>query len=124
MQTHAKPDDAPGASAASPAVPKFEATCVFADEIVHWQKSHGRNNLPWQNTQDPYRVWLSEIMLQQTQVAAVLAYYARFVQRFVERAQALTRPPQSRPFRPVRAALPSSSPTCEIARTGARRSRC
>ena len=82
MQTHAKPDDAPGASAASPAVPKFEATCVFADEIVHWQKSHGRNNLPWQNTQDPYKVWLSEIMLQQTQVAAVLAYYARFVQRF------------------------------------------
>ena len=57
-------------------------TSLFADEIVHWQKSHGRNSLPWQNTQDPYRVWLSEIMLQQTQVVTVLAYYARFVQRF------------------------------------------
>ena len=42
-----------------------------ADKVVHWQKSHGRNSLPWQNTQDPYRVWLSEIMLQQTQVATV-----------------------------------------------------
>ena len=54
----------------------------FANEIVHWQQSHGRNSLPWQNTRDPYRVWLSEIMLQQTQVATVLAYYGRFVQRF------------------------------------------
>ena len=58
------------------------ATPVFANEIVHWQQSHGRNSLPWQNTHDPYRVWLSEIMLQQTQVATVLAYYGRFVQRF------------------------------------------
>ena len=54
----------------------------FANEIVHWQQSHGRNSLPWQNTRDPYRVWLSEIMLQQTQVATVLAYYERFLQRF------------------------------------------
>ena len=82
MQSHVNPLDTPGAGTASHAVPKCEATCVFADEIVRWQESHGRNNLPWQNTRDPYRVWLSEIMLQQTQVAAVLAYYARFVQRF------------------------------------------
>ncbi|NDP62557.1 MAG: A/G-specific adenine glycosylase [Polaromonas sp.] len=54
----------------------------FANEIVHWQQRHGRNSLPWQNTSDPYRVWLSEIMLQQTQVATVLAYYDRFLQRF------------------------------------------
>jgi A/G-specific adenine glycosylase len=54
----------------------------FAGEIVRWQQTHGRNSLPWQNTRDPYRVWLSEIMLQQTQVATVLAYYARFLQRF------------------------------------------
>jgi A/G-specific adenine glycosylase len=54
----------------------------FSSEIVHWQQTHGRNSLPWQNTRDPYRVWLSEIMLQQTQVATVLAYYARFLQRF------------------------------------------
>ena len=55
---------------------------LFANEIVHWQQRHGRNSLPWQNTRDPYRVWLSEIMLQQTQVATVLAYYDRFLQRF------------------------------------------
>ncbi|WP_332777449.1 A/G-specific adenine glycosylase [Polaromonas sp.] len=54
----------------------------FPDAIVRWQKKHGRNSLPWQNTRDPYRVWLSEIMLQQTQVVTVLDYYARFLQRF------------------------------------------
>ena len=54
----------------------------FAQEVVCWQKEHGRHSLPWQNTRDPYRVWLSEIMLQQTQVATVLDYYARFLQRF------------------------------------------
>ena len=54
----------------------------FAGRIVRWQRSHGRNALPWQNTRDPYRVWLSEIMLQQTQVAAVLGYYERFLARF------------------------------------------
>jgi len=54
----------------------------FSAEIVRWQSAHGRNSLPWQNTRDPYRVWLSEIMLQQTQVATVLDYYARFLERF------------------------------------------
>lgn len=54
----------------------------FAGRVVRWQASHGRNALPWQNTRDPYRVWLSEIMLQQTQVAAVLGYYQRFLDRF------------------------------------------
>lgn len=54
----------------------------FSAEVIGWQKEHGRNTLPWQNTRDPYRVWLSEIMLQQTQVATVLDYYARFLQRF------------------------------------------
>jgi A/G-specific adenine glycosylase len=54
----------------------------FAQDIVAWQKRHGRNSLPWQNTRDPYRVWLSEIMLQQTQVVTVLDYYARFLDRF------------------------------------------
>ncbi len=56
----------------------------FAQDVVEWQKKHGRNTLPWQNTRDPYRVWLSEIMLQQTQVTTVLDYYARFLQRFPE----------------------------------------
>ena len=54
----------------------------FAQTVVAWQKKHGRHDLPWQNTQDPYAVWLSEIMLQQTQVATVREYYARFMQRF------------------------------------------
>jgi A/G-specific adenine glycosylase len=55
---------------------------AFAGRVVRWQQSHGRNSLPWQATRDPYRVWLSEIMLQQTQVATVLDYYARFLARF------------------------------------------
>ena len=50
--------------------------------MVRWQRQYGRHHLPWQNTQDPYRVWLSEIMLQQTQVATVRDYFARFVTRF------------------------------------------
>lgn len=54
----------------------------FATGVVQWQKQHGRNDLPWQNTRDPYKVWLSEIMLQQTQVATVKGYFARFLQRF------------------------------------------
>ncbi len=54
----------------------------FAADLVAWQKQHGRHDLPWQNTRDAYLVWLSEIMLQQTQVSAVLGYYARFLQRF------------------------------------------
>ena len=54
----------------------------FSTRIIAWQQRHGRHDLPWQGTRDPYRVWLSEIMLQQTQVATVLAYYARFLNRF------------------------------------------
>ena len=49
--------------------------------MVEWQSHSGRNDLPWQNTRDPYRVWLSEVMLQQTQVATALAYFARFLAR-------------------------------------------
>lgn len=54
----------------------------LAAQVVRWQEAHGRNHLPWQNTRDAYRVWLSEIMLQQTLVATVLEYYARFLARF------------------------------------------
>ncbi|AVS71516.1 A/G-specific adenine glycosylase [Paracidovorax avenae] len=54
----------------------------IATEVVRWQAVHGRNHLPWQQTRDPYRVWLSEIMLQQTQVSTVLDYYVRFLERF------------------------------------------
>ena len=54
----------------------------FSECVVTWQALHGRNHLPWQKTRDPYRVWLSEIMLQQTQVVTVLDYYDRFLKRF------------------------------------------
>ena len=54
----------------------------FATRVVQWQAAQGRNDLPWQNTRDPYRVWLSEIMLQQTQVVTVKAYFARFLESF------------------------------------------
>ncbi len=54
----------------------------FAERLVDWQRCHGRHDLPWQDGTDPYRVWLSEIMLQQTQVSVVLRYYPRFLQRF------------------------------------------
>ncbi len=54
----------------------------MAGKVVRWQQTYGRNDLPWQNTRDPYRVWLSEIMLQQTQVVTVLDYFVRFLQRF------------------------------------------
>ena len=54
----------------------------LSDALVAWQRTHGRHALPWQSTRDPYRVWLSEIMLQQTQVSTVLRYYDRFLARF------------------------------------------
>ena len=54
----------------------------FSNCVIAWQKRHGRHDLPWQNTRDPYRIWLSEIMLQQTQVATVIPYYARFLEKF------------------------------------------
>jgi A/G-specific adenine glycosylase len=56
----------------------------FAARLVFWQKKHGRHDLPWQNTRDPYRIWLSEIMLQQTQVTTVIPYYRRFVAAFCD----------------------------------------
>jgi len=54
----------------------------FAERIVAWQRRHGRHDLPWQATRDPYRIWLSEIMLQQTQVGTVIPYYQRLLSRF------------------------------------------
>ena len=54
----------------------------FAARVLRWYDRHGRKDLPWQNTDDPYRVWVSEIMLQQTQVQTVIPYYQRFMHRF------------------------------------------
>ncbi|MGN1055967.1 MAG: A/G-specific adenine glycosylase [Comamonas sp.] len=65
---------------------------TIATEVVQWQATHGRNHLPWQQTRDPYRVWLSEIMLQQTQVTTVLGYYERFLAQFPDVASLAAAP--------------------------------
>lgn len=54
----------------------------FSASVVRWQRKFGRHDLPWQQVADPYQVWLSEIMLQQTQVSTVLRYYPLFLRRF------------------------------------------
>ena len=54
----------------------------ISDQLIKWHKVSGRHDLPWQNTNDPYLIWLSEIMLQQTQVNTVLAYFKKFIKRF------------------------------------------
>jgi adenine-specific DNA glycosylase len=56
----------------------------LSERLVAWQRSQGRHALPWSGSRDPYRVWLSEVMLQQTQVATVRAYYRRFLERFAD----------------------------------------
>jgi A/G-specific adenine glycosylase len=58
------------------------APLPIADALIRWQRAHGRHDLPWQRERTPYRVWVSEIMLQQTQVATVIGYYEKFMQRF------------------------------------------
>ncbi|OZB74861.1 MAG: A/G-specific adenine glycosylase [Halothiobacillus sp. 13-55-115] len=54
----------------------------FHSRLLDWFDRHGRHDLPWQHPRTPYRVWISEIMLQQTQVATVIGYFNRFMQRF------------------------------------------
>lgn len=54
----------------------------FSERLLAWWDRHGRKDLPWQHEPTPYRVWVSEIMLQQTQVGTVIPYYQRFMQRF------------------------------------------
>jgi A/G-specific adenine glycosylase len=55
---------------------------LFQEKLLHWFDQQGRKNLPWQHPISPYRVWVSEIMLQQTQVTTVIPYFQRFMQRF------------------------------------------
>ncbi len=57
-------------------------TSSIAPHLLEWHARHGRHDLPWQHDRTPYRVWVSEIMLQQTQVATVIPYYQRFMDRF------------------------------------------
>jgi A/G-specific adenine glycosylase len=54
----------------------------FPKRLLAWFDKHGRKNLPWQKDKTPYRVWVAEIMLQQTQVATAIPYYQRFMQRY------------------------------------------
>ena len=54
----------------------------FAEALLNWFDRHGRKHLPWQREPTPYRVWVSEIMLQQTQVTTVIPYYDAFMKRF------------------------------------------
>ena len=57
---------------------------MFAKRVLKWFDQHGRKQLPWQQSITPYRVWLSEVMLQQTQVTTVIPYFERFIERFPE----------------------------------------
>lgn len=54
----------------------------FSQSVLTWYHRYGRKNLPWQQEKTPYHVWLSEVMLQQTQVATVIPYFNRFIERF------------------------------------------
>ena len=73
------------AADARPAQPAASNGSVSpAARLIAWQRAHGRHGLPWQHTRDPYRIWLSEVMLQQTQAATVVPYYERFVARFAD----------------------------------------
>ena len=54
----------------------------FAQKLLAWYDENGRHDLPWHHDRNPYRVWVSEIMLQQTQVTTVIPYFEAFMQRF------------------------------------------
>ncbi len=65
-------------------IPEIMTTIPFAHALLHWFDQHGRHDLPWQHPRTPYRVWVSEIMLQQTQVATVIPYFTRFMSSFAD----------------------------------------
>src|SRR5882757_9019272 len=64
----------------------MDNTAFVAPALLQWHAHHGRHDLPWQRNPTPYRVWVSEIMLQQTQVVTVTGYFDRFMQRFPDPA--------------------------------------
>lgn len=66
----------------------------FSKQVLDWHQHHGRHDLPWQSTGDPYHVWLSECMLQQTQVQTVIPYFIRFIQQ-LPTVRALADAPQT-----------------------------
>ena len=65
----------------------------FAQHVLRWFQQHGRQDLPWQHNTTPYRVWVSEVMLQQTQVSTVIPYYAKFMAQLPD-INALANAPQ------------------------------
>src|SRR5690554_1644564 len=71
-------EGAPMTETPAPVLP----AATFQRRLLEWFDVHGRHDLPWQQERTPYRVWVSEIMLQQTQVATVIPYFARFMARF------------------------------------------
>ena len=73
----------------------MSAVPAFAERLIAWQKTAGRHDLPWQKTRDPYLIWLSEIMLQQTQVATVIPYFERFLARFPTLRALAEAPPEA-----------------------------
>ncbi|MBY5926301.1 A/G-specific adenine glycosylase [Halomonas sp. DP4Y7-1] len=76
-----RPDDRQQHQEAAVAQPVLTGT-AFAERLLAWFDRHGRHDLPWQKNRTAYSVWVSEIMLQQTQVATVIPYFERFMQRF------------------------------------------
>ena len=106
--------------------PRFRSASAsdFAQRLIDWQRVHGRRDLPWQGTRDAYRIWLSEIMLQQTQVATVLPYYARFVAEFPDVAALARAPLVARAGAVERArVLPPRAPPARSGARGRRRPR-
>src|SRR5258706_1631851 len=65
---------------------------TFDEQVLHWFDEHGRKHLPWQQAITPYRVWISETMLQQTQVKTVIPYFERFIARFPDNAHLANAP--------------------------------
>jgi A/G-specific adenine glycosylase len=86
------PSVAPRAKAGLPSVARSAKEGEFARRLLSWHRIHGRRDLPWLGERDPYRVWISEIMLQQTQVATALPYFKRFIERFAD-VRSLARAP-------------------------------
>lgn len=70
----------------------MSAPAGFATRLLDWFAQHGRHDLPWQHPRHPYRVWISEVMLQQTQVGTVIPYFERFMARFPDVAQLAAAP--------------------------------
>lgn len=67
----------------------------FASQLITWHHKHGRHHLPWQHSKTPYRIWLAEVMLQQTGVQTVIPYFEKFLSHFPD-IQSLAQAPQSK----------------------------